>query len=162
MRFHHRFTVAAPLSVVRDFHSRSASMGAITPPPVIVQVHHAPEQLAEGDEMDFTMWLGPLPIRWRARIEQVTPVSFVDRQIEGPFAQWVHLHSFAPLDERRTEVVDDLEIKTSSHRFWRLVGWGMQLNLPVLFAYRQWKTRRLLEHPGAQHFRPIQVVGRSK
>ncbi|MEZ4584038.1 MAG: hypothetical protein R3A10_20780 [Caldilineaceae bacterium] len=62
-------------------------MGAITPPPVIVRVHRAPELLGEGDEMDFTMWLGPLPIRWLARIEQVTPVTFVDRQLRGPFAR---------------------------------------------------------------------------
>jgi hypothetical protein len=32
-------------------------MAAITPPPIIVKVHHAPPVLADGDEMDFTMWL---------------------------------------------------------------------------------------------------------
>ncbi len=31
------------------------------------------------------------------------------------------------------------------HWFWRLVGMGMWLNLPILFAYRGWKTRQLLE-----------------
>lgn len=148
MRYSHRFTVHAPLSVVREFHSRSASMGAITPPPVIVQLHSAPEHLTEGDEMYFTMWLGPLPIRWRARIEQVTHISFVDRQIVGPFSRWEHRHTFAPLDAERTEVLDDLEIEISSHWFWRWVGWGMTLNLPILFAYRQWKTKRLLESRG--------------
>ena len=72
MIYNHRFEVRAPLAAVRDFHNQSASMGAITPPPVIVKVHQAPAILGEGDKMDFTMWLGPLPIRWVARIEDVS------------------------------------------------------------------------------------------
>ena len=39
MNYHHEFPVNAPLDKVRQFHSHSASMGAITPPPVIVQIH---------------------------------------------------------------------------------------------------------------------------
>ena len=145
MHYHHRFTVAAPLAAVREFHERSSSMGAITPPPVIVSIHAAPAVLAEGDRMDFTMWLGPLPIRWLAAIEQVTPISFVDRQLHGPFEKWVHHHTFTPIDEQTTTVIDDVEAQVSRHWFWRLVGMGMWLNLPVLFAFRQWKTKRLLE-----------------
>lgn len=145
MHYHHRFTVAAPLAAVREFHEHSSSMGAITPPPVIVSVHTAPAVLAEGDQMDFTMWLGPLPIRWLAAIEQVTPISFVDRQIQGPFEKWIHHHTFTPIDEQTTTVIDDVEAQYSRHWFWRLVGMGMWLNLPVLFAFRQWKTRQLLE-----------------
>jgi ligand-binding SRPBCC domain-containing protein len=145
MRYHHSFTVAAPLAAVRDFHEHSSSMGAITPPPVIVRVHHAPAVLTEGDQMDFTMWLGPLPIRWLAAIEQVTPISFVDRQLQGPFTKWVHHHTFTPVDEQTTKVIDDVEAQYSRNWFWRLVGMGMWLNLPILFAFRQWKTKRILE-----------------
>jgi ligand-binding SRPBCC domain-containing protein len=144
MKYQHEFTVKASLSAVAAFHRQSASMGAITPPPVIVQVHHAPPLLSEGDEMDFTLWLGPLPLHWLARIEQVTPISFVDRQVRGPFTQWVHHHTFMPLTETTTAVIDRVEVVPSSHPFWKLVGLGMWLSLPLLFAYRGWKTRRLL------------------
>ena len=148
MRFEHTFEVAAPQTSVAAFHRGAASMGAITPPPVIVRVHHAPPQLAEGDEMDFTMWLGPLPIRWVARIEQVTPISFVDRQVRGPFGRWRHLHTYLPVDgssgDPRTHVIDQVEAELSPHWGWKLVGLGMWLSLPLLFAYRGWKTRRLL------------------
>ena len=146
MRYKHSFIVQAPLAAVREFHSQSNSMGAITPPPVVVQIHAAPALLAEGDEMDFTMWLGPLPIRWLARIEEVTPISFVDRlvdrQVRGPFTSWRHLHTFVPLDDNNTIVQDQVEASLSSRWFWRLVGWGMWLNLPILFAYRAWATKR--------------------
>lgn len=147
MRYQHVFTVRAPLEAVREFHRRSASMGAITPPPVIVRVQRSPALLGDGDEMEFTLWLGPLPLRWLARIEQVTPVSFVDRQVRGPFAAWVHRHTFVPAEggDGSTVVIDDVEAVPSAHWFWGLVGRAMWLNLPVLFAYRGWKTRRILE-----------------
>ena len=145
MIYRHSFEVAAPQSNVADFHRNSDSMGAITPPPVIVRVHRAPERLSEGDTMDFTMWLGPLPIHWVARIEQTTPVSFVDRQVTGPFGSWRHLHTYVAQDPGKTLVIDQVEAELSDHWWWKLVGMGMWLNLPILFAYRGWKTRRLLE-----------------
>jgi ligand-binding SRPBCC domain-containing protein len=148
MLYRHSFEVAAPQSAVADFHRNSDSMGAITPPPVIVRVHSAPERLAEGDVMDFTMWLGPLPIRWVAQIEQTTTVSFVDRQISGPFARWKHLHTYVAQGPDKTLVIDQVEAELSANWWWKAVGMGMWLNLPVLFAYRGWKTRRLLERGG--------------
>ena len=66
MNYQHRFRVQAPLQAVADFHSYPDAMAAITPPPIFVQVHQAPPRVADGEAMDFTMWLGPLPLRWRA------------------------------------------------------------------------------------------------
>jgi len=150
MEFHHRFRVQAPLAMVAAFHRRSASMGAITPPPVLVRVHRAPAILNSEDEMAFTMWMGPLPIHWLARIENVTPTGFVDRQLRGPFRQWVHRHTFRAIDAESTEVIDELAITLADAGLWRFVGWGMVRTLPLLFAYRAWKTRYLLENMAAQ------------
>lgn len=147
MRYSHRFTVQAPLSAVADFHRRSESMGAITPPPIRARIHAAPEILKEGDRMDFTLWLGPFPIRWVAQIEQVTPEGFVDRQLVGPFTTWVHRHTFAAIDEETTVVIDEIDATLHPNWLWKLVGLGMWLGLPILFAYRGWKTRSILESP---------------
>jgi ligand-binding SRPBCC domain-containing protein len=151
MNFQHRFQVDAPLAVVADFHRQSASMGAITPPPVIVRVQRAPAILNSEDEMAFTMWLGPLPIRWLARIEEVTPTGFVDRQLRGPFRQWVHRHTFRPVSPTVTEVIDEITITLSDTWYWKLVGWGMYLSLPLLFAYRAWQTKRLVGKLGIKN-----------
>jgi len=126
-------------------------MGAITPPPIIVKVHQAPYRLGEGDKMDFTLWLGVLPIRWLASIESVSPNGFTDRQIRGPFASWSHRHSFQPIDEGQTEIIDEISYHIKKHPFWGLLGLSMGISLPILFAYRAWKTRRLLNqlNPGA-------------
>lgn len=145
MKYSHRFEVHAPLAAVAEFHSRSSSMAAITPPPIIVRIHEAPAVLADGDEMEFTLWVGPLPMRWRARIEQVGTTGFVDRLISGPFRSWVHQHVFMPTGPDTTEVLDIVSVKLSEHPFWRIVGVSMWLGMPLLFSYRGWKTRRLLQ-----------------
>ena len=119
-------------------------MPAITPPPMIVRVHAAPAVLAEGDTMDFTLWAGPIPVRWIARIEDASPEGFTDRQIRGPFAAWAHRHTFVRVDDRTTDVVDEVEAELKRHLFWGLAGALMWIGMPVLFAYRGWKTRRIL------------------
>jgi len=142
--FQSRFRVCAPLRDVVAFHRRAASMAAITPPPVIVRIHEAPLELSEGAEMDFTLWLGPLPIRWRARIEAVNEHGFCDRQISGPFGYWLHTHRFVPVAANVTEVHDTIELEVAANGAARWIGVGMWLSLPLLFAYRRWRTRRLL------------------
>jgi len=143
--YQHRFQVGASLGQVSAFHGRAASMAAITPPPILVKIHRAPEALVEGDRMDFTMWIGPLPVYWEAQIEQVSAEGFTDRQLRGPFDVWSHRHRFIAIDEHTTEVVDEVNLRLRKHPFWGLVGLIMRLGLPFLFAFRAWKTRRMLE-----------------
>ena len=144
MIYRHHFQVNTSLAHVAEFHQQSASMAAITPPPMIVKVHQAPVVLAEGADMNFTLWLGPFPAHWLARIENVTPNGFTDRQMRGPFAEWVHRHIFSAVDAHTTAVTDEINLRLSSQPLWWLVGIGMRAGLPILFAYRAWKTRKIL------------------
>lgn len=145
MKYRHRFRVRAPLARVAEFHSRTASLAVLTPPPMVVRIHRAPTIQREGDEVEFTMWLGPLPIRWTARIESVSETDFTDRQVRGPFRNWLHRHAYAPIDAETTEVIDEVEAELKTHGLWSVMGGLMWLTLPLLFAYRGWKTRRMLE-----------------
>ncbi|HZK65936.1 MAG TPA: hypothetical protein VFD42_00130 [Chloroflexota bacterium] len=145
MRFTHRFTVRASLDVVGQFHRRSASMALITPPPVAIRIRSAPPVLAEGSTMEFALAVGPLTVPWSARIDLLSPEAFVDRQVKGPFRRWVHRHSFRELSPGLTEVEDWVEAAIPLHPLWTPVTLGMWLSLPLLFAYRGWKMRQLLE-----------------
>jgi ligand-binding SRPBCC domain-containing protein len=94
--------------------------------------------------MDFTMWLGPLPMRWLARIEAVSDAGFTDRQLRGPFTEWIHRHIFRAVDKNTTDVMDEITFRLRLHPLWWLVGLGMWFGLPVPFAFRAWKTKRML------------------
>lgn len=120
-------------------------MAAITPPPLIAAIHRAPQTLGSGDEMAFTLWAGPLPLRWVARIEDASQVGFTDRQVSGPFAAWQHRHSFVRVADGETDVVDEVTAELKRHPVWGLIGGLMWLGMPLLFAYRGWRTRGLLE-----------------
>jgi ligand-binding SRPBCC domain-containing protein len=145
MKYCHTFQVHAPLETVADFHSQAATMATITPPPVRVQFHRLPERLQTGDEIAFTLWIGPVPINWLARIEDLNPTGFTDRQLRGPMKHWFHRHTFVAIDEEGTQVIDEIDLSLRPHPVWWLVGAGFRLSLPFLFAYRAWKTKRLLE-----------------
>lgn len=60
--FDYRFTVAAPLEAVSAFHFQTGILKAFTPPLMIMQVHRF-DPLANGSIGEFTMWMGPIPVR---------------------------------------------------------------------------------------------------
>jgi len=151
MIFSNSFIVEAPIGQVTGFHSRSASMAAITPPPIIVRMHEAPETLNSGDEMSFTLWVGPLPIHWKALITNVSKTGCIDLQVEGPFEKWEHHHSFTSVSPSKTVVKDEIHVRLSRQPSKMMVGLGMTLGLPFLLKYRAWKTRRLLNQPAHEN-----------
>lgn len=139
--FRRDFQVNAPLEVVAQFHRDPTALRLLTLPPIIVQIHRA-EPLAEGSQVDFTLWLGPLPVRWLAEHVAVDEqAGFTDVQRRGPFKSWQHRHSFRALSDRETLVSDEIRLEFGSGLFNGLVGRLMWLGLPVLFAYRAWATR---------------------
>jgi ligand-binding SRPBCC domain-containing protein len=149
MKFRHAFQVQASVGQVVAFHTAAANMKAITPPVIPMRLHQTPRVLSEGDEMSFTLWLGPIPVRWVAEFEDVSASGFVDRQRQGPFRSWQHRHSFVEIAPDVTEVVDEVEAVLRPHLLWGPAGLAMWLGLPLLFAFRGWKTRCLLERESA-------------
>ncbi len=145
MKFRHAFTVNARREAVEAFHRDPRILRDITPFPTIVQFHHV-ERMFEGSSVDFTLWFGPIPVRWVAQHSRVgKDQGFVDEQVRGPFKRWVHRHTFESIDSQSTRVVDEIEAEFKSHPWWRFVGVAMWITLPILFAYRAWKTRRIIE-----------------
>ena len=145
MKFERSFDVSAPIEQVNAFHRSSSSLKAITPPFLFMSGIRAPDQLSDGDELAFTLWMGPLPVRWLARIENVSPRGFDDVQTGGPFQTWIHAHRFEVIDENHTRIADSIEYSLRRHWFWRVIGVMMARGLPLLFWYRARKTRSIIE-----------------
>jgi ligand-binding SRPBCC domain-containing protein len=144
--FDYSFTVDAPLAAVRAFHHDTAALKRLTPPPTIVQLHSI-EPLAEGSVSKFTLWVGPLPLRWTAVHKNVSPTGFTDVQTEGPAQKWEHTHSFVPLSDSVTEIREHIEYEHKGGP-WGIVTRLLfsRPNLLFMFGFRRWATRRGLRH----------------
>ena len=138
--------IRTSLARIKRFHEEPRALARLTPPPIHMQVQRDDRVSISEGEIEFTLWFGPLPIRWIARHESgPTPESFADVQVKGPLAYWRHEHIFS-------EAADGVELTdriTLAHRrglrglLTRLAFDGLPLRL--LFAYRHWRTRRALQ-----------------
>lgn len=138
------FTVNAPLEAVAVFHADTSALKILNPQFIIVQLHRV-DPMADGSISEFTLWMGPLPIRWRAIHSDVGPNGFTDSLDDGPMATWRHTHRFEAIDDHNTQIHEQIEYEYPSG--WRglapriLFG---HLGLTALFTYRKWVTRHAL------------------
>lgn len=143
--FDFRFTVAAPLDAVSAFHFQIGILKALTPPLMIMQVHRF-DPLANGSIGEFTMWMGPIPVRWVAEHSEVSRTGFIDTQIQGPMKFWKHTHRFSSISPDMTEVHEHIEFEHHSglRGLWSRILFPRPA-LIVLFSFRRWATRRAVK-----------------
>ena len=142
--FRSRFRVDAPLEVVSEFHANPEALKLLTPPGTRVRIHRA-EPVAEGSRVAFTLYLGPVRIRWLARHRDVGPRGFTDVQERGPMARWEHRHRFRPQPDGGTLVEDVVSYRYPGGLAGLLARLLFNpLSLRLLFAWRAYATRRAL------------------
>lgn len=142
--FDFSFLVNAPVDAVREFHHDTSALKILTPPPTIVQLKEI-EPLGEGSVSRFTLWVGPLPLHWKAVHRDVGKYGFTDVQTEGPALKWEHTHRFVPVSDESTRVEEHIEF---AHRsgFWGIVTRILfsRPSLLMMFTYRKLITQRSL------------------
>jgi ligand-binding SRPBCC domain-containing protein len=145
--FDYSFTVSAPLQAVRDFHHDTSALKRLTPPPTIVQLHSI-EPLGEGSVSRFTLWVGPLPLRWTAVHRNVSSSGFTDIQADGPAAKWEHTHTFTAVSPTVTRIDEHIEYE-HKRGLWGLVTRLLfsKPNLYFMFTFRKLATRWHLRNP---------------
>jgi ligand-binding SRPBCC domain-containing protein len=139
-QFTYTSRIEAPLEAVVEFYRQPGAFRRLSPP-LLMQMQRN-DGITEGGVTAFTLWLGPLPVRWEALHTQVDwPRAFSDTQTRGPFASWVHRHSFQRLNAAAVEIRDEirLEFKPGLRGAAGRLVW---LGLPLLFAFRRWATQR--------------------
>jgi ligand-binding SRPBCC domain-containing protein len=88
--------VKRPLAEVFEFFSNAENLERLTPARLNFQIlTPLPIAMKSGVEIDYRLQLFGIPFRWKTLIESFTPgVSFVDRQLRGPYKLWRHTHAF--------------------------------------------------------------------
>jgi len=138
--FDFSFTVDAPFEAVSEFHSHGSALKKLTP--TYAQIHSM-DPLGEGSVTKFTVWAGPIPVRWTAEHSGITDSGFTDTQTEGPMQRWVHTHRYEPVDDDTTKVTEHVEYEFGSSAKDKIIC-VLMFNPPALFGlftYRKWRTR---------------------
>lgn len=143
LNFHYTSTIDAPVSIVWAFYERPDILQLITPPWQPVDVIRREGGLGVGAETEFTIHLGPLPLRWLARHTECTPNQlFIDEQIDGPLDHWIHRHEFVG-ENGKTRLTDSITYALPGGEFSEAaIGWFVNDRLRDMFRYRHEVTQR--------------------
>jgi ligand-binding SRPBCC domain-containing protein len=90
------FVVSSTLDRTWEFFSTADNLPMITPPWLRFTIDMPTGAWVTQDSvLDYTIrWMG-IPIRWRTRIIDWSPMrQFIDLQLRGPYALWHHQHTF--------------------------------------------------------------------
>ncbi len=140
-----------PIDEVFDFFSDARNLDTLTPPWLKFRILTPGQiEMRPGALIEYRIRWRWLPIYWRTEITVwEPPYRFIDRQIKGPYLQWVHEHTFEECDggtlmrDRVDYAVPGWILEPLIHRL--LVGPDVQR----IFDYRRAK---MLELFGASAF----------
>ncbi len=105
-----------------------------------------PIKMIAGALIDYSLSLFGIPFNWQTLIEKWEPgKTFVDRQIKGPYALWVHTHTFEAIGAEKTLMKDRVEYQIPMGVLGEIAhGIFVKRTLEKIFDYRAKTTAHLL------------------
>src|SRR4051794_16091917 len=155
-------SVTVPVGVEEAFawHTRPGALERLTPPWERIEVLEHSGGIADGARVVIRLHEGPVAIRWVARHRDFLPGRrFVDEQVEGPFARWVHAHSFEPEGAASCRVSDRIELTLPAAAAGRLAVPLVRRRVERMLAYRHQVLAADLAAHARYRDRPHLTVG---
>ncbi|WP_165249987.1 SRPBCC family protein [Paludisphaera soli] len=156
-RFIKESRIPASPEAVFAFFERPDAFERLLPPGEPVEVVETPKSLDVGARAVIRMHVGPFPVEWVAEhIEYIPGRLFVDRQVKGPFAAWVHRHEFLDDGDGGTILRDVVDYRPPLGMLGTLFGGAMiESRLRKMFAYRHDVVRRAFEAEAGRDPAPV-------
>lgn len=137
--------VPVPVEKVWEFYKSPAALEKLSRPSDHVRILNPEVGVEEGVLHKVRMRKFGLPIKWEARISQVTPpYGFTDQAEKSPFKFWRHRHDFIP-DGDGTLIRDVVVYEMPFGKLGKAVHkLFVEKDLEAGFAHRNEVTKREL------------------
>lgn len=146
-----------PVDEVFGFFGDASNLNLLTPPWLHFEIlTPAPIPMHVGALIDYRIRLRGIPMTWRTRISQWEPGRrFVDEQVRGPYLEWIHSHSFEPVDGG-TSMTDSVRYRVPGGAVVNALF--VQRDVSRIFRYRLDALRGVFDCPPSP--RDVDVVFR--
>ena len=136
--------VPFPAETVYRWHTRPGALERLTPPWERAELVERDGGIEDGARVVLQVGAPPLRFRWTAiHRDHVPGRQFVDEQVEGPFAHWVHTHRFVPDGDAASLVTDRVEYAPPYGHLGAAVGSEpIRRRVDRLLAYRHLLLRQ--------------------
>jgi ligand-binding SRPBCC domain-containing protein len=135
--------IPGPIAEVFPFFADARNLVRITPPHMgfhIVSEHSL--EMRQNLMIEYKLCIAGLPLRWRSLISEWNPPHcFVDEQIQGPYAQWIHRHEFKA-DGEDTVMTDVVRYRLPFGILGHMALPFVKAQLRDIFDYRESAIRR--------------------
>ena len=146
----HTFIVNNNINRVWEFYTDIKHLEIITPKEMNLRIIYTTtgQKLIQGSEI----WIGGKIIflrksTWHSRIMSLKPYEYVDEMLNGPFKKWRHLHRFHDINQKQTQVIDEVDFELPYSSIGKLLFKGYVYNqLEKIFAHRRIATIKALEN----------------
>lgn len=142
-----------PRDQVFEFFCDAQNLQRITPPELNFRIlTPLPITMTQGTLIEYQIGLFGIPLRWLTRIAEWNPPhQFVDEQLKGPYALWVHTHSFESTP-KGCVIRDQVRYRLPLSLLGDLAHPLVRVQLKRIFAHRQHAVEKALltQTPGVR------------
>ncbi|HJT25346.1 MAG TPA: TIGR01777 family oxidoreductase [bacterium] len=159
--FEKQSQIEVPVKELFNWHNRPQAFERLNPPWEKVKVVEKKGGIQQGGRMVLEVKQGPFRRRWVAvHGDYIEGTQFVDEQVQGPFAKWVHTHQMLPETATASLLKDHIEYRAPLGFLGQaLAGGYIRKRLEKVFAFRHTRTQNDLKryHPYAGQ-PPLKIV----